>query len=229
MKPLLPALLLLASLTVSGRTEILPLAPDKLLALAPAAPEGWTLKKSRAATDYSGWVSCDATRIMEGPVYPPEAFKQKDKAADNARHAAEADGETGAPADGEPPTLCPATISVRLTDTGLHAPKLARFQNFTVGTGRTLIQEQPAFQQFGSHRQRVTVCVNRRFILNIESRDLPKKVFREFIEKLDLRALAAVPNDGPTAFTRPLRVAQVDELNPANNGSYNLYWANPNE
>ncbi|MDR1190699.1 MAG: hypothetical protein LBK60_03410 [Verrucomicrobiales bacterium] len=217
----------LAPLTLTA--AIMPVPPAQLLALMPATPPDWTLKQSHAANGYQGWPECNAFRLMEGPVYPADPAEQKPSPAKRSEDQGQAPATPLAQNPDPFPANRPATLRVRLTDTGQHAPKLARFANFTTGAGRLMIHSMPAIQRLLPDHQRTTICINRRFILSIEGRNMPGKVYQDFIKQLDLSAIAGIPNDGPATFTRPLIIVQVDELNPANSGTYKLYWANPEE
>ncbi len=191
------------------QAPIVPLKPDEVLALLPAAPAGWRVPISKAQTSFMEWMMTQANREY---VYAPPATS---------------------PADEKSP-VPPQSTRVRITDTGYFTSFSGAFDDFKVGSygneESLLIESLPTRKtKLSDGGERLVVFVKRRFLVQIETRNQPANAALAWLKRIDLRRLAAVPDSGSRQLPRPIIVSRIDELEPKNNSSSQLYYANDSE
>ncbi len=193
-----------------AHAPIIPLKPEELLPLLPAPPSGWKMAVSQANTSYMGWIQTQAKR--EFSYTPPAA--------------------AGSPAGATPAP--PQVTRVRVTDTGYFPSFSGVFDDFKVGVygneESLMIESLPARRtKLTNGGERLVVFVKRRFLVQIETQNQPANSALAWLKRVDLRHIAAVPDSGSTQLPRPITVSRIDELEPKNNSSSQLYYANDNE
>ena len=195
--------------TLSAHAPIIPLKPEELLPLLPAPPAGWKLQVSKANTSFMEWMLTQANR--EFTYTPPPSTATA----------------AGSPA---PPQI----TRFRLTDTGYFPGFSGVFADFHVGKygneESLMIESLPARRiKLSNGDERLVMFVKRRFLVQIEVQNQPVNAVLSWLKQIDLRRLAAVPDSGSTQLPRPIIVSRIDELEPKNNSSSQLYYANDNE
>lgn len=194
--------------TTPAHAPIVPLKPEELLSLLPTPPAGWKLQVSKANTSFMEWMMTQANREFSYSTPPTTAG-------------------VSSPA---PPQI----TRFRLTDTGFFPSFAGVFADFQVGKygneESLMIESLPARRiKLSNGGERLVVLMKRRFLVQIEVHNQPANAVLSWLKQVDLRRIAAVPDNGSTQLPRPIVVSRIDELEPKNNSSSQLYYANDSE
>jgi hypothetical protein len=187
---------------VAAHPQIVPLNPPDLLRFVPNAPTGWEIKKSNAENYYAVWLNTRAER--EFTFIPPVGRS-------NAQ---------------------PQITRLMLLDTGYAPGPLGDFDEFKVGRvgndESLMILGYPARRAtVGNDKERLRIVVKRRFIVQIETVNQAPNSVMNWLKLFDLPRLSTVPDSGSTALPKPIRITKIDELNPRNNSTSDLFWSGP--
>jgi hypothetical protein len=115
-------------------------------------------------------------------------------------------------------------------DTGYYGSFNGDFENFRVGrypgAESLLIAGMPARKiTLSATKERLRVSVRGRFIVEVETENQPQNTGQAWIKLFDFRKLATIPDSGITQLPKPIVIQSLDELNPKNNSSSQLYWS----
>lgn len=176
---------------------IFPLAPDQLLKLLPSAPAQWSTVTSNASSNFSGWLTSQATR----------------------RFTSAASSTPNVPA---------AATRFVLTDTGYYPEALGQFEGFRPGKDKenesTVINGLPAIKTTKANIEILTVLIRGRFVLQIRTDNQKPNSCEAWLRMVNVQRIASVPDSAETSIPQPVTITRVDELDPKNNGSYQLTW-----
>lgn len=208
--PWIFALLFVLVAAMAGDAQIqkplLPVPPAELLKYLPSAPPNWTVTESGAKNLFVSWLCAQATREFHHPS-----------------------SMRAAPGDPPPP---PFITRVRLMDTGYFPSFNGDFENFRVGK----YSNAESLLTFGMPSRRITISPTRerlrisvrgRFIVEIETDNQPADSGKAWLQFIDFRNIAAIPDTGGSELPKPIIIQVVDELHPTNNSSSKLYWGGP--
>ncbi len=181
---------------------IIPLQPGNLFPYLPSTPVGWELKESKAKNYFLGWICSQASREFNRPV------------------------KSGPGSPQSPPMI----TRIRVMDTGYYGSFNGDFDNFRVGkypgAESLLIAGMPARKiTLATTKERLRVSVRGRFIVEVETENQPANTGEAWIKLFDFRKLATIPDSGSTQLPKPIVIQSLDELNPKNNSSSQLYWS----
>jgi hypothetical protein len=175
-----------------------------LLKLLPAGPPEWRTTESSAKSFFVSWLCAQATKEFQQP----------------------APVQQGAPA--APPLI----TRLRLMDTGYYPSFNGDFENFRVGK----YANAESLLSFGlpsrritinNNRERLRVSIRGRFIVEVETDNQKPDAGKAWLQSIDFRRIASLPDNGSTDLPKPLVIQTVDELRPANNSTSQLHWAGP--
>ena len=195
---------LLAQAAPAAHKPIVPMNPDELIKLLPTAPTGWTMAQSVANNYFIGWLCCQATREFQ--------------------HPAPIDRSPGA----KPPP--PLITRVRIMDTGYFPTFNGDFENFRVGKyqgAETLvINGMPARKLFiGPNHEKLRISVRGRFIVEFETDNQPPNSAQSWLQIVDFKRINGLPDSSLTNLPKPIHITKIDEMNPKNNSTSDLYWS----
>ena len=195
------ASLIFAQSSTTARKPIMPLSPAELLPFLPSAPVGWQLKESKAKNYFLGWVCAQASREFDQPV------KSRPGSA----------------------PLPPMITRVRVMDTGYYPSFNGDFENFRVGkypgAESLVIGGMPARRiTLSATKERLRVSVRGRFIVEVETENQPANTGQMWMKLFDFRRVGSIPDSGSTQLPKPITIQSLDELNPKNNSTSQLYW-----
>jgi hypothetical protein len=197
---------LVAQPAPSTHKPLVPMNPDELIKLLPGAPTGWTMTQSQANNYFIAWLCCQATREFQHP----------------------------APVDSSPQakTAPPMITRVRIMDTGYFSTFNGDFENFRVGKyqgAETLvINGMPARKFFvGPNHEKLRLSVHGRFIVELETNNQPANSALSWLQIVDFKRLAGLPDSSPTNLPKPIHITRIDEMNPKNNATSDLFWSGP--
>ncbi len=193
-------------LAQGAHKPIVPMNPDELIKLLPGAPDGWTMTQSVANNYFIGWLCCQATREFQHPA--PVDPMARDKT---------------------PP---PLITRVRIMDTGYFPTFNGDFENFRVGKypgAETLvINGMPARKFFvGPNHERLRLSVRGRFIVELETDHQPANSTQSWLQVVDFKSLGGLPDSSQSNLPKPIHIIRIDEMNPKNNVTSDLFWSGP--
>ena len=181
---------------------IIPLEPDQLLKLLPAAPAGWQLKTSTAKTFFVEWICSQATREFER-IPPPNT-----------------------------PPAPPQSVTVTLVDTGYFPAFNGPFDGFRVGKygafESLMIGNMRARRsKMAADRENLQASVRGRFIVSVEVKNQSQASEQTWLNTFDFTRINAIPDSGGEQLPRPIKVRVIDELSPTKNSTSTVYWGGP--
>lgn len=188
--------------TVSAQDRgMAPVALGELLKALPEKVEGWSLTKSQGSSGWDEWLTSEAAR----------EFEQE-----------QIDGET----------VIVRKTSLTLRDTGGYAPAFALFANFTPAKGdrfeKKLMGEYPAIIiAYGENKFEGQLLVKKRFLVRIVCENQPLTYLNEWLERIALRNLNAMPEGELIELPSEIIVREVDELDDSKSRSYPLAITSP--
>lgn len=179
---------------------MLPVSPSSLWEVLPGNLRTWELKKSTAELRFRSWPEARAVREYE--KREPEQ-------------------------EGESKSGPPMTTRLTITDTGAYPGKLDFFDDFETGKDeeeeRARLDGYPAFLfPLEKGGLGVEMRVGDRFLIEIMMWNQPRTYLREWLGRIDLRALAAISETESVPLPETLRIYQLDQLNPNNNSGYRM-------
>jgi hypothetical protein len=197
-------MILSGQIAPAAHKPVVPLNPDDVIKLLPPAPTGWTTTQSNAKNYFIGWLCCQATREFQHP-------------------------SPANPSPGEKPPP-PLITRVRLMDTGYFPTFNGDFENFRVGKypgAETLvINGMPARKFFvGANHERVRISIRGRFIVEIETENQPANSSQSWLQIINFPQLSRFPDSSATTLPRPIHITKIDEMNPKNNSTTDLFWS----
>lgn len=179
---------------------MLPVSPSRLWEVLPGNLRTWEMKRSTAELRFRTWPEARAVREYE---------KRKP--------------EQGSESEAGPPM----TTRLTITDTGAYPGKLDFFDGFEPGRDeeeeRAWLDGHPAFLfPLEKGGLGVEMRVGDRFLVEILMWNQPRSYLREWLGRIDLRTLAAIPKTELVPLPETLRIYQLDQLDSDNNRGYRL-------
>jgi hypothetical protein len=185
----------------TARKPILPVEPDKLIQLLPSAPEGWKITSSTASTNFSDWLSSQATRTFSAPSSDSRG------------------GQSTAPV---------ANTRVSLSDSGYYPEFLGQFIGLRPAKEKDVqtlfVNGFPAVRISRANSEILSVLIKGRYIAQIRTENQKPNTTLSWFKLLDIGKIAAVPDSGPDKIPQPVTLTRIDELDPRNNSAYQLNW-----
>lgn len=180
-----------------------PVKPQQLLAAMPEAPEGWTLKMSKAANEVDDWLESHAQRVYEKP--PQE--------------------------EGERPSLVRIGI-LDTAKQGGGLATFEDFQSGPAGdaTEGVFIDGMPAYRTKGEGYEQIEALVDGRFVLEILMRNPEEKSLKEWLGRIRVSVLRAAARDSrEITYPDEILITEINQLDPAKNATYYLSKASEAE
>ena len=124
----------------------------------------------------------------------------------------------------------PGLLWVHITDSGYAMNYAAGFLAPTSGTAKNTtflkIAGYPARKYKPDEMTEVlSVLVKGRFVVEVRGKNMLEPDLLNYLAQVDYQRLLAIPDTGPHEVPQPVQLTRVDELNPAQNRTYPLYWA----
>lgn len=189
------------SLAADDDPQVLaPLKPQILLRALPQAPEGWKLVGSAGEIVADQSIESLAERSYRLPAENP---------------------------GGETPF-----VKFSILDTAKRGDILKRFSNFQAGPVREgieaiLIDEMPTFQSEGEGFVKFETLIDQRFIVTVLFMDANEPHLEDWLGKIRLSLLRdEAKQSGSVDLSRPVRIIEIDELNPSLNNVYLMTLSN---
>lgn len=179
------------------------LEPQSLWEFMPGKMRTWELKESVAESRFDQWLEAKATRAYE-------------------KILEEAEGSEGA-GESEPPRK----TKISITDTARVPDLVSYFDNFEPGEDeeieRRMIVGYPAFLiPYGENELVIEMLVAKRFLVEITLENQPRRFVGEWVRRIDLQGLAAIPDTEIVPLPESVKILRVDQLNPDRNNAYLL-------
>ena len=183
--------------------------PRDLIKFLPDAPPNWKITVSNGSNRITSIPSLTSTVTRIYLYVPPPA-----------------------PAAVPPVPKSPQTTMIRLVDSAYDPEKMAMFANFkpssnsNSGVQKTLVKDCPALEFTGKDSEAITIQLSPRFLVTLALKNQDDAAKNHWIETLKIPELLTALKSAPEN-PLPLHVLTMinfDELNPANNATYQTHY-----